>query len=306
MGNIKERFCTLHREFKSRTGYALISAVTVATLLLLVRYSGMPSARDNVSFYAIALYAAAAVATHLAADITCYMAAGLEMRRVTHWQGTLNAVIAAAAMGSAFYYIDMATPPGYTFVFSEAAEPALWIVATCNGLLACTAVAITTAFARGSVHKQLAMDIDRECEEINQHISHTAAEKAAAYGSPIIMDQIINLNAVDGGQAEIAVCDMIYACRRDGKGSVTIVYRLGTKTCRTAIDGSLVHLMQAFANYRQVVRCHADYIVNTERVTRACRRADGYELQLRGTRHAVPVGGKYRNDVYNALTATER
>ena len=259
MGNIKERFCTLRREFKSRTGYALISAVTVATLLLLVRYSGMPSARDNVSFYAIALYAAAAVATHLAADIACYMAAGLEMRRVTHWQGTLNAVIAAAAMGTAFYYIDMATPPGYTFVFSEAAEPALWIVATCNGLLACTAVAITAAFARGSVHRQEARSIKRECEEINTCIARRNAAKAAMQG-PIIMNQIVTFET-GGRQLEIAVCDMIYAHRRDNKNT-TIVHRIGAKTCRTALDKNITDVMQAFDGYGRIIRCHGDYIVN--------------------------------------------
>ena len=110
MTDFRERFCTLRGEFKSRAGYALISAISVTIILLLVRFSEMPEAEKNVTLSVIAFYAIATVAAHLVADATCYMAIGLKMQRTIYWQGTLNSIIAAAAMSAMFYYIDIATP----------------------------------------------------------------------------------------------------------------------------------------------------------------------------------------------------
>lgn len=298
MTDFRERFCTLRGEFKSRAGYALISAISVTIILLLVRFSEMPEAEKNVTLSIIAFYAIATAAAHLVADATCYMAIGLKMQRTIYWQGTLNSIIAAAAMSAMFYYIDIATP-GHTFMFSETAEPTQWQAVACNCLLACITVAITAAFARGSVHRQEARSIERECEEINTCIARCNAAKAAIQG-PIIMNQIVTFET-GGRQLEIAVCDMIYAHRRDNKNT-TIVHRLGAKTCRTALDKNITDVMQAFDGYGRIIRCHGDYIVNAERVTRAEPKADRYELHLRGTMHTVPVNGKYRNDTHNALT----
>ena len=296
----RERFCALRREFKSRSGYALISAITVTIILLLVRYSDMPEANKNVTLPVIAFYAIAAIIAHIITDAVGYIATGLKMQRIIYWQGTLNLIVATAAMGTMFYYIDMTTP-GHTFIFSETAEPEPWQAVACNCLLAGIATTITTAFARGSVRRQKSLNIKRECEEINACIEQRNAAKAATMQGPIIMNQIVTFHTDGDKQLEIAACDMIYAHRRDNKHTI-VAYRFGAKTCRTALNDSITGIMQAFADYGQIMRCHGDYIVNIERISHAEPDNDGYELYLLGTKHTVPVTEKYRNEIYNALT----
>ena len=161
-----------------------------------------------------------------------------------------------------------------------------------------------TSFARSSEQRRRRTEIDQECELINEGIARRHADKDNKTGL-IIMNQIVKIDSgEDGNDVEIAVCDMIYARKTDTR-HVTIVYKPGIKTCRLTIEGNINELLHScFGNHHQVMRCHKDYIVNTDRITHVqSLGCDCYELKLRGTKHAIPVSDKYRQLIYDTLTA---
>lgn len=264
----------------------------------------MPSADEQISFTVIIGYCIAAIASHIVADIFSYLSFGFSIRHAGHWQGVLNFLLTTAMMCMAFAYIDNMTPEGGIIVIDRLDDNStahLWIT---NCMLSIIIVAITASFIISSAKRQEISHIDNTCSDINSCIARRNSIKTAGQG-PIIMDQIINIET-DGNHntSEIAVCDMVYARKIDNH-HVSLAYSLGSKTCHMKIshDNGIASLQQAFANYHQVMRCHNNYLVNIDRVTHAVRNGNHIELQLRGTKHLIPVSSKYQADIYNALTA---
>ena len=303
MATLSKRWGNLAGEMKYRLGYSLISAVTVGIILLLIRNSDMPSADEQVSVAVVAGYCMAAIATTCVADVISYLAFGFTIRRACAWQGLLNFLLSTAMMSMAFAYIDGLTPGGIIVIdrLDSNSVAQLWIA---NCLLALIAVTVTTSFVRSSVKHREISRIEDRCADINSCIARRNSAKAPGQG-PIIMDQIINIETDDRHHtSEIAVCDMVYARRIDNR-HVSLAYCFGSKTCHMKIvhDNGIASLQLAFANYSQVMRCHNNYLINIDRVTHAVRNGNHYELQLRGTRHLIPVSSKHQDEIYKALTA---
>ncbi len=261
----------------------------------------MPDADKQINLLTVGCYCIAAIATHIIADVVSYYATGFSMRKIDSWRGIFNFFITIALMGAAFTYIDSFTP-GSIIVIDSIYDLASqsWVI---NCSLSCIVVAITTSFARSSVKHQEILRIEDECADINSHIDSRNAEKSVRQG-PIIMDQIVNIDTGDNRPTEIAVCDIIYA-RKTDKQHITIAYSLGAKTCRieTAFNRDIAELLHIFANYRQIMRCHKDYIVNIDRVAHASRNGNHYEFHMHGTKRIIPVSKKYRSEIYKALTS---
>lgn len=297
MTYIDKHITTLRREFKSRIGYALISATAIAIMLLIVKNSAMPLADEHISVAVVIAYVAATIVAHIVADCISYIFPGFEMRSITSWKGIFNEVLTVGLCGTALTYADMLTP-GNTLVFDDSMQMPVWAY---NFLLVVIAEAITVSFATSSVQRQKAQQVAKLCADMNAGIARHNIKYNGVQGS-IVMDQIIKLDMMDGKSIEIAVCDMIYA-RYTGGNSVTVAYSSGTKTYHRRWEGNLDMLQHTFDNYPQITRCHRNYIVNTDRVTRVINSTTQCELQLRGTRNAIPMEGKYRADIYNILTA---
>ena len=300
MSTLKQRCNTLRNEFKARLGYSLISAIIITIILLLIKKSDMPSADQHISLGIVAAYAAIAVATHIISDAISYIVAGFSMSLSTSWQGTFNTILSIMLMGAAFSYVEATSPGGIVIFFDGKGN--LPQILLSNYVLAIIAAAITSSFARNSERRKEELRISEECSAINDCIARRNAEKSNAT-CPIIMDQIIKLDtAAASHSSEFAVCDIIYAHRTSNQ-HITLAYNCGRKVCRTCIDGNIADLLQAFANYSQIMRCHKDYIVNTDLVNHVSYNRNQYLLQMRGTKHIIPVSHKYQRIIYDTLTA---
>lgn len=303
MANIKKRCSILRAELKSRMGYASISAIIVAVILIIIKNSAMPNADERITLAVAVAYVVATFAAQLAADTICYITTGFSMQNIKAWQGILNTVLSIALTGIALSSIDATCADGiFTLEYGDTTSPAQ--IAISNFLLAAIATATSASFARSSEQRRRRTEIDQECELINEGIARRHADKGNKTGL-IIMNQIVKIDSgEDGNDVEIAVCDMIYARKTDTR-HVTIVYKPGIKTCRLTIEGNINELLHScFGNHHQVMRCHKDYIVNTDRITHVqSLGCDCYELKLRGTKHAIPVSDKYRQLIYDTLTA---
>lgn len=297
MSTISDRISNLRNEAKTRLGYSIISAVTVAITFILIANAKLPTTQA-INTIMILAYCLTAIISHAIADTVCYIIFGYSQHKFLTWKGTVNMLLTIITMGTVMSLYDMSTlTEGMRQTWFGGADFRHAYIANCAYSLVVTG--ITSMFMAGSERRYLAIKIDTECREMNTRIAINAAEKEKTPGT-IIMDQIIRIDTGMNRKCDLAVCDFIYAHKKGGN-SASITYSSGLKAKNLEFCGRMAMLEEIFSNYKSVMRCHKDYLINIDRIKATRRDGKRYMLKLKGLKKEIPVSPAYMHSIYSAI-----
>ena len=297
MSIFSDRISSLRNEAKTRFGYSIISAVTIAITFILIANAKLPTAQ-SINMLMILAYCLTAIISHAIADIMSYMIFGYSQHKFLSWKGILNLLLTIGVMGSMISLYDMLTlPEGTRHAWFKGYDFQHALIANC--IYSFIVTGITAMFMSGSERRYLAIKIETECKEMNTRIAINAAEKNKTPGA-IIMDQIIRIDTGMNNKYDLAVCDFIYAKKTSGN-TVSIAYCSGLKNKILEYHGRMAALEKFFINYKSVMRCHKNYLINIDRIKSTRRNGKRYILKLKGSNREIPVSETYMRSIYSAL-----
>ena len=297
MSTFSDRINTLRSEAKTRFGYSIISAVTIAITFILIANAKLPTTQF-INTVMILAYCLTAILSHAIADTVSYMTFGYSQHKFFSWKGILAMLLTIVVMGAMISSYDMLTfPENIRRAWFQGPDFRHAFMVNCAYSLVITGM--TAMFMSGSERRYSAIKIETECKEMNSRIAINAAEKDKTPGT-IIMDQIIQLHSGIDKKCDLAVCDFIYA-KKTGSNTVSITYCSGLRNKNLEYRGRMSALEEVFSRYNSVMRCHKNYLININRVKSTRRDGKRYLLKLSGTNKEIPVSASYMSSIYTAL-----